>query len=297
MSNNEEFEQTTSDNQEVSLRTAHLLERFMKIERPFHNECPIPGMGMAVHCLGNAVKRCESPLDDIVVISGVQCTSWVANHVKVDSFHTTVGRAIPFSTGMKLANPKLKIIVLGVDQDLFSLGGSHFINAARRNVDITVICVNNYDYNLGVEQPLADSNDEEEGKTPSAGSYNRLFNLPFLAEMAGAVYVARWTALHIRKVTDSILDSLNKKGFSFIEILVPCSNNFENDLEGLTHQLKRYYEKCVIQHGANTKEADIGLTEEIRIGRFVDRERLTYHRKMVEWYKNKLGDKYRPDEG
>ena len=281
---------------EVTSSNDRLVKRLLKHEKFSQIECPFLGMGMAVHCLGKGVQRFDKPLNDIAVISGIPCTNQIARNIKVDSFHTTSGRAIPFAIGLKLANPRLNVVVMGVDMDLFTIGGSHFINAARRNIDMTVICVNNFDYLLATGQDTTNSNETSEPQFTSVGNYNKLFNLPFIAEMAGASYVARWSALHFRKVTDSVLEGLNKKGFSFIEILAPCPDILEKarDLEAKLGRLSLYYDKSMVRHDINTREVELGLMEEIVVGRFVDRERPTYRESMIQHLKKKLGDRYKP---
>jgi len=281
---------------EVASSNDRLVECLLKHEKSSQIECPYLGMGMAVHCLGKGVQRFDKSLDNIAVISGLSCTNQVARNIKVNSFHTTRGRAIPFAIGLKLANPKLNVVVMGVDMDLFTIGGSHFINAARRNIDMTVICVNNFDYMLAAGKDTTNSNETSEPQFTSVGNYNKLFNLPFIAEMAGASYVARWTALHYQKVTDSVLEGLNKKGFSFIEILAPCPDILEKakDLETKLERLSLYYDKSLVRNDINTREVELGLMEEIIIGRFVDRERPTYRQSMIQHLMKKLGDRYKP---
>ena len=103
-------------------------------------------------------------LDKIAIVSGIGCTGRVAGYMKLDSFHTTHGRAIPFATGLKLANPELKVVVFSGDGDLIAIGGNHFIHAARRNIDLTVICVNNFNYAMTGGQVRPD----HAGRPPSA---------------------------------------------------------------------------------------------------------------------------------
>jgi 2-oxoglutarate/2-oxoacid ferredoxin oxidoreductase subunit beta len=124
----------------------HPMDDYLRMDRMPHIWCPTCGIGVSVNCFAKAIEKAQIPLDDITVVSGIGCTGRVAGYMKVDSFHTTHGRAIPFATGLKLANPKLKVVVFSGDGDLMAIGGNHFISAARRNIDITVICVNNFNY-------------------------------------------------------------------------------------------------------------------------------------------------------
>jgi 2-oxoglutarate ferredoxin oxidoreductase subunit beta len=205
----------------------HPMDDFMRMDRMPHIWCPTCGIGVSVNCFAKALEKCEIPLDELAVVSGIGCTGRVAGYVKVDSFHTTHGRAIPFATGLKLANPKLHVVVFSGDGDLVAIGGNHFLNAARRNIDLTVICINNFNYAMTGGQ-LAPTTPEGSILTTSPfGSYEEPFNLPFLAESAGAVYVARWTSLHIYNQTNAMVEAIKKPGFTFIEILAPCPTIYE----------------------------------------------------------------------
>ena len=106
--------------------------------------CPGCGLGSILHCFLSGLLKTGTPMDKVAVVSGIGCTGRIAGYVKLDSFHTTHGRAIPFATGLKLANPELNVVVISGDGDIVAIGGNHLIHAARRNIDITVICVNNF---------------------------------------------------------------------------------------------------------------------------------------------------------
>ena len=152
----------------------------------------------------------------------------MAGYAKLDSFHTTHGRAIPFATGLKLANPELQVVVYSGDGDLFAIGGNHLIHAARRNMDIKVICVNNLTYAMTGGQTGADhARAQVITATSPYGVFEPAFNLVQLAEAAGAAYVARWTTYHVKQLSRSMEEVLNKKGFCFIEVLSPCPTLYQ----------------------------------------------------------------------
>jgi 2-oxoglutarate ferredoxin oxidoreductase subunit beta len=296
----EELEQAVKNSPKVSKTGEHPMNDFLRMDRIPHIWCPSCGIGVTVNCFAQALEKCAIPLDDVVVVSGIGCTGRVAGYVKIDSFHTTHGRAIPFATGLKLANPKLKMVVFSGDGDIMAIGGNHFINAARRNIDMTVICVNNFNYAMTGGQVASTSPEGSILTTSPYGNFETAFNLPYLAESVGSVYVARWTALHIHRVTQAMIEGLNKPGFSFIEILAPCPTIFErrNKFGDGLDRLKYYYENSEIRHGANTREVDIALRGEIVVGKFVDREdRPTYLQAMNDHLQKKLGDKYQRYEG
>jgi 2-oxoglutarate ferredoxin oxidoreductase subunit beta len=223
----------------------------------------------------------------------------VAGYVKVDSFHTTHGRAIPFATGLKLGNPKLKVVVFSGDGDIIAIGGNHFINAARRNIDIVVICINNFNYAMTGGQLASTTPEGAVLATSPLGNFETPFNLPFLAESVGAVYVARWTSLHIYNQTQSMVEALNKPGFSFIEVVAPCPTIYERQQrfgDGLD-RLRWYCDNSEIRNDAKTKDVDIRLRDRIIVGKFVDIERPTYLDAMNKHFKEVIGEKYQLYEG
>jgi 2-oxoglutarate ferredoxin oxidoreductase subunit beta len=244
------------------------------------------------------VEHCGLPLDKISIVSGIGCTGRVAGYVNLDSFHTTHGRPLAFATGLKLARPDLKVVVYSGDGDLFAIGGNHFIHAARRNMDITVICVNNFNYAMTGGQAGPTTPLTAKGTTMPYGSYERHFNLPFLAESSGAVYVARWTAFHVRQLTKSMTEALNKKGFTFVEIITPCPTLYErrNRLGDGLARMKWFKENSKIVHEADTRSVDINFQEPIVCGRFVDIERESYIDALDHRFREILGDKYVPYE-
>lgn len=277
--------------------TERLLERFRRMEREDSAHSPFLGMGVVMRSISNALARSNRPLNDFVIISGMPGSENPSQKLKIDSFQITKGRSIPFATGMSLANPKLKVIVLGTEKDLFSMGGSHFIQAARRNPDMTVICLNNYNYALFEDIHSSDKNPFVTNEI--AGSqFNAMFNLANLAEMAGAIYVARWTALHFRRITDAILSTFDKNGFSFVEVLAPFPNvEIQKEEIKSTERLRRFYETSHLQKEIDTRAVEIGKEENLSVGKFVERERNTWLEALIDQLKTKFGDKYSPYEG
>ena len=206
------------------------------------------------------------------MVSGIGCSGRGAGYVQLDSYHTTHGRAIPFATGMKLANPELKVIVFSGDGDLFAIGGNHFIHAARRNMDMTVVCVNNLNYGMTGGQAAATTPSRPRTTTTPSGNPEMAFNLPLLAYAAGATYVARWTILHPRDLSESIKEAILRRGFSFIEALAPCPINYgrRNKKEKPLDTLKNYQERTLIKNGADPGELDVDFEKGVILGKFVD---------------------------
>ena len=270
------------------------VERYLRTDRMPHIWCPGCGIGTTVNCFTRAIDESGIPMDRLAVVSGIGCTGRVAGYMHVDSFHTTHGRAIPFATGLKLAAPDIKVVVYSGDGDLFAIGGNHFIHAARRNLDMTVICVNNLTYGMTGGQLTPTTPEEAIASTMPYGNFEHPFNLPYLAESCGAVYVARWTTYHVTQIKKSMKEALLKKGFSFIEIISPCPTLYgrRNRIGDSLDEMKTYKTRSQIKNGADTKSVDLGMGGPIIVGKFVDRERITYQDAMEAFYTRKLGDRY-----
>jgi 2-oxoglutarate ferredoxin oxidoreductase subunit beta len=270
------------------------MEGFLRMDRIPHIWCSGCGIGTVVTSFVEALKKSKIDLDKIAVVSGIGCTGRVAGYVKLDSFHTTHGRAVPFATGLKLANPELKVVVFSGDGDIVGIGGNHFIHAARRNMDITVICVNNFNYAMTGGQVAATTPISANASTAPYGNFEFPFSLPYLADAAGATYVARWTALHLRRVTKSMQEALARRGFSFIEVITPCVTLYarRNRLGDGLNLLKYYYDKSEIMHGADTRTLDIDYQGKLVVGKFVEKEKPTFLDAMNDHLGRVLGDKY-----
>ena len=255
----------------------HPLAKYLRLERFPHIWCEGCGDGIILNCFVKALDDLGVNMDKLVVVSGIGCIGRIAGYINCDSFHTTHGRPIALATGIKLANPELTIAVISGDGDLFAIGGNHFIHAARRNVDMTVICSNNFNYGMtggqfGPTTPL----DSYTTTTPY-GNIEHPFNLVHLAAAAGAVYVARWTTLHVKRLTESIKKALQKKGFKFIEVISPCPEIYgrRNKLGKAVDIMKRYRQISEIRHGYDPAKAEM-TREKIIVGEFINIEKPTY---------------------
>jgi len=136
------------DRPELDLGMENSVLPFLRQDRIPHIWCPGCGIGTTVNCFCRALGDSGLDLDQVAIVSGIGCTGRTAGYLNLDSFHTTHGRAIPFATGLKLANPRLKVVVYSGDGDLSAIGGNHLMHAARRNMDIMVVCVNNFTYGM-----------------------------------------------------------------------------------------------------------------------------------------------------
>ncbi|MFC1926643.1 thiamine pyrophosphate-dependent enzyme [Chloroflexota bacterium] len=255
------------------------IEKYLRQDRLPHIFCPGCGVGPTMGCFLRAIDEDKIDTDKMVVISGIGCSGRVAGYVKFDSFHTTHGRAIPFATGLKLANPDLNVVVFSGDGDLVAIGGNHLIHAARRNITMTVICVNNFNYGMTGGQVGPTAPFQARTTTTPYGNFEYPFNLPYLLAASGATYISRWTVLHMRQLEKSIAEAINKPGFSFVEIISPCPPVYGrmNKMPQGLDDLHYYQDKSVIRNGADPKDADIELGGPILVGKFVDIERPTLY--------------------
>ena len=266
----------------------------LRMDRMPHIWCPGCGIGSEVNSFAEAVKRSGIDPKKLVVVSGIGCTGRVAGYVNFDSIHTTHGRAIAVATGVKLANPELTVVVFSGEGDLAGIGGNHLIHAARRNMDLVVICNNNFTYGMTGGQVTPTTPNSAIASTTPYGNYEYPFSLPFLMDAAGATYIARWTSVHSRNVTQSIEEALLRKGFSFIEIISPCTTLYlrRNRLGDGVDMLQHYQENTILKHGCDTRETAIDYQGKIVIGKFVDKNKPSYLEASDKCSIKLVGDDY-----
>lgn len=261
----------------LKARSDHPLDALLRTDRIPHIWCSGCGIGTVFASCLVAMQTSGIDLSKTAMVSGIGCSGRGAGYIKLDSYHTTHGRAIPFATGMKLANPELNVVVFSGDGDLFAIGGNHFIHAARRNVELTVICVNNLNYGMTGGQAAATTPCLAKTPTTPLGNPETPFNLPLLAYASGASYVARWTILHTRDLTKSIEEALTRRGFSFIEVLAPCPTGYgRRNKEKPLDSLRLYQERTVIKNGADPSDVILDYQQGITLGKFIDHERPTF---------------------
>jgi 2-oxoglutarate ferredoxin oxidoreductase subunit beta len=264
----------------------HPMDQLLRGERLPHIWCQGCGLGTALTTFIAALQWLEAnrgwDMDKVAVVSGIGCTGRIAGYIRLDSFHTTHGRAIPFATGMKLANPELKVIVLSGDGDIAGIGGNHFIHAARRNLDITVVCVNNFNYGMTGGQVGPTTPHEARAVTTQYGNFEYPFNLPYLATASGASFVARWTVLHARRLEWTLREAMEHPGFSFVEVIAPCSTAYARwnpegrglDPEKLRRrglEVMKYYQQVGrIAHGTHPKDTGVQVDEKGQIYEIVE---------------------------
>jgi len=256
------------------MQQAHPLEKLTRKGMIPHIWCAGCGDGIILSEFLRAIDELNMDPNKIVVVSGIGCIGRISGYVNMDAFHTTHGRAIAFAVGAKVAKPDLNVVVISGDGDLFSIGGNHFIHAARRNIDMTVICSNNFNYGMTGGQAGPTTLLDSRTTTSPFGNVEHPFNLVHLAAASGAVYVARWTSIHIRRMRDSIKKALTKKGFKFIEVISPCPEQFgrRNRMRETIDQTNWLKEKSVVEHYSDPLKAEVNA-DRIVVGEFVDIEK------------------------
>jgi len=214
-----------------------------------HMWCPGCGHGIV---LGNMLRAFEEQgytNNDTVVVTGIGCWGKADDYLVTNTLHTTHGRALAFATGIKAYNPKLNVVVLMGDGDGVTIGGNHFLHAARRNIDLTAIIVNNYNYGMTGGQVSATTPSDWYTSTTVYGNPERELDICAVASAAGANYVARGTAYHGWELKNQIKEALNKKGFSLVEAVSPCPTHFgrNNNMKVAIKMLNWLKEKGVSQ--------------------------------------------------
>lgn len=254
----------------------HPREHQIRSDRFPHIWCPGCGLGTILNSYLEAVQKSGTSMDENVLISGIGCTARLPGYANFDSYHTTHGRAIAFATGMKIANPDLRIAIISGDGDLFNIGGNHIIHAARRNIDMLVICVNNFNYGMTGGQHGSTTPFGMKTTSTPYGNKEGSFNLPYLMAALGASYVARWTTMHVRQLRKSILEAMESPGLAFIEVLSPCPPNFgkNNGFKDGLAEMEYFRTNSVVNGDADLRDAAIDFTtrKPLVLGNFVKRK-------------------------
>jgi 2-oxoglutarate ferredoxin oxidoreductase subunit beta len=201
-------------------------EKYLRMDKMPHMWCPGCGIGVVVKSMLRAIDAMGWDKNDVAVISGIGCTSRAPGYLDMNTLHTTHGRALSFATGIKLVRPDKHIVVIAGDGDSTAIGGNHFIHACRRNIDITLIIVNNYIYGMTGGQYSPTTPTGAKAATAPYGNIDPPFNLTDLAIGAGATYVARGQVGNGLMLEKFIREGFENHGFSVIEALVNCHTQY-----------------------------------------------------------------------
>lgn len=208
-------------------REEHKAYQYLRHDKRFPNMwCAGCGIGIVMGSLVRAVANLDLDKDRVAVISGIGCTGRMPVYLDFNTMHTTHGRALAFATGLKMARPDMTIIVVMGDGDALAIGGNHFIHAARRNIGLTAVIVNNSIYGMTGGQVSPTTPSGKLATTAPYGNIDQSFPIAELAKAAGASMVARGTVYHVAELDKLLTQALQKKGFSVVEAVSYCHTGY-----------------------------------------------------------------------
>ena len=246
------------------METQELVEKYFRPGRLPHIWCPGCGNGIVTGAIVKAIDKLGLSKDETAVVSGIGCSSRASGYLDFNTVHSAHGRALPVATGVKLAEPRMKVIVCTGDGDATAIGGNHFIHAARRNIDITVVLFNNNIYGMtgGQNSPLTPTHSK--ATTAPYGTIERSFDVTELAKAAGATFVARATTFHTQVLVDVIAKAIQHEGFSLVEAITACPISFgrQNKKGGAPDMMKLQRDNGVVLAAYNK------LSDEQKEGKF-----------------------------
>ena len=204
-------------------RESRVHERYLRHSKKFPNIwCAGCGIGIVLGAIIRAVDKLQLNKDDVALLSGIGCTGRMPVYVDFNTLHTTHGRALAFATGLKMVRPEMKVITVMGDGDALAIGGNHFIHAARRNIGLTAIVVNNYTYGMTGGQYSPTTPIGAQAATAPYGHIEQPFPIAELAVAAGAAFVARSTVYHVQELEKYIAQAMTKDGFAVVEAVSYC---------------------------------------------------------------------------
>jgi len=245
------------------------LEKYFRLDKLPHIWCPGCGHGIITGAVIRAIHNLKLDQNQICIVSGIGCSSRAPGYMNFNTLHTTHGRALAFATGIKMAKPALKVIVLTGDGDCAAIGGNHLIHAARRNIDITAIVFNNSIYGMTSGQYSPVTPKGTFATTAPYGNIDRGFDLCKLAQSSGATYVARGTIYHVPQLIKLIEKAIKHKGFSFVDVVDICPTYFgrKNKMASPVTMMEKIREMSVTVRAA-LKTPPEDLVGKIIIGEF-----------------------------
>ncbi len=202
--------------------SSKLIEDNFRVDRLPHIWCPGCGHGILTRSVVKAIDELKLDKDKVCIVSGIGCSSRASGYLDYNTVHTTHGRALSFATGIKLAKPELKVIVITGDGDVAAIGGNHLIHSCRRNIDITTIVFNNNIYGMTGGQHSPTTAIDDKATTAPYGNIDKPFDICNLSDAAGATFVARASAYHAKQMIDYTKKAIEHNGFSVVEGISTC---------------------------------------------------------------------------
>lgn len=235
----------------------YIRERFFP-----HMWCQGCGHGIILNALLRALENLGMSKNEIVMVSGIGCSARITGYVDFHTLHTIHGRALAFATGIKMSRPELNLIVPMGDGDALAIGGNHFIHAARRNIDMTAIVMNNKIYGMtgGQYSPLTGY-----GKMATTAPYTNIdheFDTVAISTAAGATFVARATTYHVKEMSKIFEKAILHEGFSVVEVMSQCPTNYgRRNKAGDASEMMETYKKSTTPINSKAKQEDPDLIE------------------------------------
>lgn len=274
--------------------------KYLRKEMSFPNVwCPGCGHGIVLGAIVRAIDSMGWDKNEVVVVSGIGCSSRAPAYLDFNTLHTLHGRAIPFATGIKLGNPKLKVIVVTGDGDGTAIGGNHFIHACRRNIDLTVVLFNNNIYGMTGGQFSPTTPNQSYTVTTPYGNVDQPFNITKLAQGAGATFVARATSVQPKVLENYIKKGFEHKGISIIEAMTQCPTCFgrRNQIPTAIDMLNWFKKHSISYSKYKERQLNKDETEtdpkEIITGIFVDR---TDSVEYIEQYQKEVNNLFKSEK-
>lgn len=259
--------------------TKNPLRRYLREGSLPHFFCPGCGAAQVMNFFLKAADEIELDFDRLVAIGGVGCTARIPVYLHAGALHGVHGRTLPWATGIKLHNPGLEVVIFAGDGDAAAIGGNHFIQAARRNLDVTMIVVNNLNFAMTGGQVAPTTPRQLRTMTTPYGNVEPPFDLCKLAITAGATFVSRWTTHRSRQGTNALKRALQHKGFALVEFVAQCPTNFGRRALRTGDPIKCV--QWIEERSVTLKEAENLSDEELK-DRFVLGDFIEYQRPVFE---------------
>lgn len=247
---------------------------YLRPKKKFPNVwCPGCGNGIVMSAFIRAIDKLGYTKDEVIMVSGIGCTSRLPVYLDFNSLHTTHGRALGFATGVKFARPEMKVVVITGDGDALAIGGNHFIHACRRNIDITTILINNHIYGMTGGQGSPTTPSDALSTTTPYGNVEKHFDPCDLAAAAGASFVGRTTVYHAPQMEKMIMNAIEHRGFSLVEVISNCHTYYGRlNRKGDAVAMINSFKECSVNLGKANKMTEEELEGKFVLGNLVQKE-------------------------
>jgi 2-oxoglutarate ferredoxin oxidoreductase subunit beta len=269
--------------------TSNLVKEYFRMDKLPHIWCPGCGHGIITRAVIKAIDELKLDKNRVCIVSGIGCSSRAPGYLDFNTLHTTHGRALPFATGIKHANPELEVIVISGDGDCSAIGGNHLIHAARRNIGITTVVYNNNIYGMtgGQYSPTTPTGDK--GTTAPYGNIDKGFDICDLSRAAGATYTGRATAYHTQLLIKLIKNGILNKGFSVVDAISVCPTYYgRKNKKGDSVKMMQWLKDNAVNIKAAAKLPQEKLEGKILIGELYNNPQPEYtdeYKKITESFK------------